>query len=583
MFISPDRGLDQGDPLSNLVFPLTLAAPLQHLEDILTSQDREAFVASYQDDVPTVVDETLLGVVAPTFRAAVAPLGLSLNEEKSPAYFQPSGDPAVCRAYSGARTTTPKVMRMSADGTLATSPLIAGADGLEALIPSGSDEYAGILSRRTLFCERLVALHGAGLDRQLAQALLRAQTAGDAQFIAAATGLPLTVRRQLDDLVCSVFWRLCGLDGSTMSETHRARLFQPLRDGGFGFSSAVHYADAALTVSWMDSLPQIVREIGAPSLQALLARIPSLEAHLTCLDQRVAGALTRWYGTTPTDGMQHRPNQRSLAAANQMLALHSAQASVPDPERAVWRSGGGPGAGTFLLLPRRPAHRLDDAHFRASVQLRFHAEVLPDGLRCPFSGSESGTCGAALDRCGAHSSTCLRGGHAVGRHDDLRDTLKECLDVHGAGVVTIEQVTPQAREDATAAPRVDLVVCGVSGRTVRLDVAVTHALGVAPMRHRAAVKTDGAAARLLEDHKRGLYPGVRLTPAILETHGRMGIALLTFIRSAFAHLPADARTAAVVDTYQSLSATLQRRNAGMLLRAAAPAEASRQWKRRRSQ
>ena len=91
-----------------------------------------------------------------------------------------------------------------------------------------------------------------------------------------------------------------------------------------------------------------------------------------------------------------------------------------------------------------------------------------------------------------------------------------------------EQVVPAARD--AGEPRLDLVVAGTDGRRARLDVAVTHCLTAAAMRNDGAARRDGVAAALMETHKRSSYPGVRVTPAVVETHGRLGKSLLAFIR-----------------------------------------------------
>ena len=49
----------------------------------------------------------------------------------------------------------------------------------------------------------------------------------------------------------------------------------------------------------------------------------------------------------------------------------------------------------------------------------------------------------------------------------------------------------------------------------------------------------------METHKRASYPGGRVTPAMVETHGRLGKTLLSFIRSAYAGLGDSDRISAV--------------------------------------
>ena len=52
-----------------------------------------------------------------------------------------------------------------------------------------------------------------------------------------------------------------------------------------------------------------------------------------------------------------------------------------------------------------------------------------------------------------------------------------------------------------------------------------------------------------------------MTPAVVETHDRLGNTLLAFVRSAYAGLEDMERALAVRDTYRGLAATLQHQNA----------------------
>ena len=79
-----------------------------------------------------------------------------------------------------------------------------------------------------------------------------------------------------------------------------------------------------------------------------------------------------------------------------------------------------------------------------------------------------------------------------------------------------------------------------------------------------ACRKDGAAAEIYERYKHSLYPGVAVTPAILEAHGRPGEALIALVRACTAHLKSAERSSAMANIWQSLSVTLQTHNAKML-------------------
>ena len=161
--------------------------------------------------------------------------------------------------------------------------------------------------------------------------------------------------------------------------------------------------------------------------------------------------------------------------------------------------------------------------------------------------------------------SCLCGVWSIRRHDKCRDTLGRCFDSYGEGPASTEQVVLAACSHGE--PRLDLVVVGPTGHRARLDVAVTDCLTAAAMRSPAAAKRPGVAASIMEAHKRASHPGVRITPAVVETHGRLGNTLLAFVRSAYAGLEDMERALAVRDTYRSLAATLQHQNAEAVLRA----------------
>lgn len=152
------------------------------------------------------------------------------------------------------------------------------------------------------------------------------------------------------------------------------------------------------------------------------------------------------------------------------------------------------------------------------------------------------------------------------RHDALRDALCDELDRAGPAPVIREQVVPHARPaDENGLPRLDLVTQTETGRPVYIDVAVVHALGRRPMASLAAARRCGEASRIAETYKRSAYPGIAVTPAILEVHGRPGPAFVQLIRSATAHLEPGLRSSAVRKIWSRLAVVLQTHNALMIL------------------
>ena len=154
------------------------------------------------------------------------------------------------------------------------------------------------------------------------------------------------------------------------------------------------------------------------------------------------------------------------------------------------------------------------------------------------------------------------------RHNRIRDVLKGILEDYGATAVSVEQVVADAR--AEGFPKLD-VALPLSGQgIVKVAVTVTHALNIIAMRGGRAAREDGAAADLVEGHKRRSYPGVQVWPSVLEVHGRIGPSMTRLLRSQLAGLPAEERALAMRGAFQWLSATLQHHSAELVLRSAAP-------------
>ena len=136
-------------------------------------------------------------------------------------------------------------------------------------------------------------------------------------------------------------------------------------------------------------------------------------------------------------------------------AIHEARHSglldsLPAEAAADVRSGGGPGAGSFMDLPDESAIRLDDYRLRTCLRARL---LLPhpahDPTRasaptthCQHRNASSGvTCGRPLDASGQHAETCGEGGATVRGHNAVRDALAAFLVASGSPA-EIEQHVP---------------------------------------------------------------------------------------------------------------------------------------------
>ena len=99
-----------------------------------------------------------------------------------------------------------------------------------------------------------------------------------------------------------------------------------------------------------------------------------------------------------------------------------------------------------------------------------------------------------------------------------------------------------------------------------LDITVATPSCKAGLKAGAATHT-GAAARILEGAKRRKYPGIAVTPFCVEAYGHFGESALSFVRFLSRGLPAHERGLQVSGMLQTISVTLQRANAKLVVQA----------------
>jgi hypothetical protein len=253
----------------------------------------------------------------------------------------------------------------------------------------------------------------------------------------------------------------------------------------------------------------------------------------------------------------------------------SAQLAADPEATAILNSAGGPGAGAWLQLPVRPAHHFTDAQFAVACRLRIGADVPTGAGTCGHTRPDGSRCGAALDPKGRHALHCPVGGWLVRRHDALCCVACDYAE-HAGAEVDREVIVPTA-SNIQVASRLDLIVqppLSTAGQAMPrqyCDVAVASCLSIEARRNGRSSRVAGAAADLLEAHKRREYPHLAssgLVPLVCETHGRLGSSLSAWLRS-LAPPPGDGlRGPTLSAVYQTWSATLQRANAKAILAAA---------------
>ena len=98
-----------------------------------------------------------------------------------------------------------------------------------------------------------------------------------------------------------------------------------------------------------------------------------------------------------------------------------------------------------------------------------------------------------------------------------------------------------------------------------VDVTIVSALATEGMAV-GAPRRDGAAAAAAARRKRAKYPGVVVTPFVVEDHGRLGEEALALMRL-LAPRADTARSAAIRQLHQALGSILQRHAADAVLAA----------------
>ena len=109
----------------------------------------------------------------------------------------------------------------------------------------------------------------------------------------------------------------------------------------------------------------------------------------------------------------------------------------------------------------------------------------------------------------------------------------------------------------------DIVTSEPDGSKCLIDIAVTHAVSSNADRLARAALVDGAAAAVEESQKRNKYKNaVGLTPFVVETGGRIGLAARSIARR-MAPTTLQERSKAISGLWQTVAVVLQRHNGVM--------------------
>ena len=192
--------------------------------------------------------------------------------------------------------------------------------------------------------------------------------------------VPNAAASEMDRVVAQAYQSIIGMGDLTIAQVKQ--LFIPMRDGGFGVSSAELQAEPAMMASGGSCAARATARIGLACVDDLSAEVPGLRSAMSKLQaiRREAGAdpndLTR-LGTTAT-------TQRALALSRVTKASQDLRDTIGanSSHRSAMDSASGPGATGFLQLPVSNTSIVHNTAFQQATRLRLCRPVCAAGSRC---------------------------------------------------------------------------------------------------------------------------------------------------------------------------------------------------------
>ncbi len=169
-YLPKERGGDQGDGLTGLVFPLVYKRVTQATEQAARQHDQEARANTYQDDLDLVCTPAAIPAARQAFCTAAGAVGLRSNQAKDTLSPGPGCDVAALPTnLSDLLEPRALVLRHGAPVPVPALPAASAVPG--TLLAESSPEAAALLDKRKRFLDRLKALRKAGLSALVALSL----------------------------------------------------------------------------------------------------------------------------------------------------------------------------------------------------------------------------------------------------------------------------------------------------------------------------------------------------------------------------------------------------------------------------
>jgi len=548
-------GLDQGCPWSPGLYSVTVADPLQAVDEDLKKLDPHAFVCAFYDDTYLVGTPRAVAAGLEKLRVVLAGIGLELNVAKTQVW---SPDPELVLPRSLARYRVDQLKCVGAVVPYARADRDSSEEDdwrdvpiEHAFVCVDLDEFK---TRQERYLNTLYELHKEGL--QAAHVLVLARTWSQGAYVHLLRTL-LVSDRAAEDLDKGLADFLCKVLGATLDDSQKAQLFLKVADGGLGMGSAVRRAVPAWTAAWEGGLHDLSRALGVESWTEFALLCPQWRQAAAQQDLKLAELTGKPLSPTRWEDAFERPQLKtqrvhSRAAADTHKKAWFASLAPEDQDRAQLASGYGAGA---FLTPPEGEEPMDDKYFKVAVRrrLRCSALVPQQAQTCCHRSRDGRRCGALLpEDNGHHAVCCSRGGGTMTRHGAIRDTLADWLRGELGLSTQTEQEVPRwntARERAI----LDVVYTGPSANTVKMDVSVLDGATT----HRGVRQAKWCLARR-EKAKHRRYPGPGLVPFVLDTRGRWGHEATAWLRAAVRCIPQEQRAEATAQCRYRVSVALQR-------------------------
>jgi len=531
-------GVDQGCPLSPLLFALGVADELADLQAAIRHLDPTAQVFAYLDDVVVVCVPEVAQAAAEAVADKLGLCGLKLNQGKTQVWSK--GPPAAPLPAPMESLRVPELKLLGAsvawldrEDRELDSPVHATSDGAKAL------------SNARGLVQRLRVLREAGLSPKAVFLILQTYGLSSLNHLQRAN---YESGRWVDDFDQVLFEGLEDLLGDALTEGQRSLAGLRFADGGLAYGGARARSSSAFLASWALCLHQVAELLGASSMDGLSASCPNV-----CTAWRAAEADLRARGGS--GGRALLWHSFLEEAAPKLQGVWSQQVrecakdqlltTLSDEAAADVQSNGGAGAGGFAQLgsDSECVPCMPQAHFVVTLRDRLLLPLSPEGARCQHRRSDTGLlCGALLDRRGKHARMCAIGGGWVRRHNSIRDWAARTYTACCGLPALTEQRVPEwdllHTDTATGAQWVEEAVLDVatahpqSGSRLFFDavVATAYTTDARLLAQRARKPGLAAAAAAAGKRRRYAEAGAALWPLAFEAGGRPSDEAAAFVR-----------------------------------------------------